>query len=100
MIANPYQQYRANAVETASPVELVLMLYKGVLRFTQRGLLAVEQGELESAHESFIRAQEIVLELSQSLDLEQGGDLARNLQALYIYAYRLLVEANFRKAVE
>lgn len=99
MIANPYQQYRATTVETANPVELVTMLYQGVLRFTQRAIQAVERRDIGEAHANFVRAQAIVIELTAHLDLQGGGAVARNLQALYTYAYDRLVEANCRKSI-
>lgn len=97
MMANPYLRYRAAAVETAAPVDLVVMLYQGVVRFTQRGIDATERRDLETAHASFVRAQEIVAELAGSLDLEAGGQVARGLMALYDYTLRRLVEANCGK---
>jgi flagellar protein FliS len=100
MTANPYLKYRVNSIETADPVRLVLMLYQGVLRFTQRGIQASERQEIQVAHESFVRAQAIVAELMSSLNLEAGGEIARNLMALYEYSHRRLVEANCRKCSE
>ena len=97
-VSYPYQQYRATAVTTASPVELITMLYRGVLRFTQQGAQAIERGDVGAAHDSFVRAQDIVAELTSSLDAESGGEVARGLVAVYDYAYRKLVEANCRKA--
>ena len=94
---HPYEQYRAMAVETASPAELVLKLYQGVLRFTQRAMEAVERGDLEVAHASFVRSQSIVAELTASLDMELGGDVAPNLLALYQYAYSMLLVSNCTK---
>ncbi len=100
MIGNPYQQYRATAVETASPVQLVTMLYQGVLRFTLRGIQGIEQGNVERAHEGLTRAQAIIIELAAHLDMEAGGEIAKNLNALYLYTHQRLVEANCKKAVE
>jgi flagellar protein FliS len=97
MQGNPYQQYRATVVETATPAQLVALLYQGVVRFTQRALLALERRDLEGAHEALVRAQAIVLELSSNLDFEQGGEIARNLAGLYAYAYQRLLAANCRK---
>lgn len=97
MMAHPYEQYRLTVVETATPVELVVKLYEGVLRFTQRGIQAIEAGDLAAAHNNLVRAQAIVAELAESLDMELGGDLAPNLMAIYDYAYGLLVEANCQK---
>src|SRR5918912_2971268 len=97
MIGNPYQQYRTTAVETASPVQLVTMLYQGVLRFTLRGIHGIEQGDVAQAHEGLTRAQAIIIELAAHLDMETGGDIARNLSALYTYTHQRRVEANCRK---
>jgi flagellar protein FliS len=97
MLANPYQQYRATVAETASPVELVVMLYQGVIRFTERAIAAVERSDVVLDHESFIRAQDIVAELASSLNLEDGGQVALSLLAIYDYSLRLLADANVRK---
>ncbi|HLH25579.1 MAG TPA: flagellar export chaperone FliS [Chloroflexota bacterium] len=94
---DPYQQYRAMTVETASPVQLVTMLYQGVLRFTLRGIQGIEQGNIAQAHEGLTRAQAIVMELAAHLDKKAGGEIAENLNALYLYANQRLVEANCRK---
>jgi flagellar secretion chaperone FliS len=99
MIGNPYQQYQATVVKTASPVELVTMLYQGVLRFTLRGIQGIEQGNVAQAHEGLTRAQAIVIELAAHLDMEAGGEIAKNLNALYLYSHERLVEANCKKAV-
>lgn len=98
MASHPYEQYRATRVSTASATELVAMLYQGVLRFTQRGVQAVERGDFNAAHAAFVRAQDIVTELTAGLNLEEGGEVAHNLLLLYDYAYRRLVEANVQKA--
>lgn len=99
MLSNPYQQYRATAVETARPVDLVVMLYKGVLRFTQQGIQAVERQDVEDAHVNFLRAQQIVTELVSGLNPDRGGDIASQLRAIYDYVHRRLVEANCQKAI-
>ena len=99
MIANPYQQYRTTAVETARPVDLVIMLYKGILRFTQRGIQAVERQDIETAHVSFVRAQDIVTELSGRLDPERGGAITPSLLVLYQYINQRLIDANCQKAI-
>ncbi|MCC7105460.1 MAG: flagellar export chaperone FliS [Chloroflexi bacterium] len=100
MLANPYQQYRATVAETASPVERVVMLSQGVVRFAERAIAAVERRDVIAAHESFLRAQDIVAELASSLNLEDGGQVALNLLALYDYSLRLLTDANVRKVPE
>jgi flagellar protein FliS len=98
MTFNPYLQYRVTAVETAKPVDLVVMLYRGALRFTQQGIHAISSRRIEEAHVALVRAQEIVAELRATIDLEAGGQVARNLDALYAFIGRRLMEANCQKS--
>ena len=94
---DPYQQYRSATVETASPAELVVLLYQGVIRFAQRAIFAIEGDDIARSHENLLRAQAIVIELASHLDADAGGEIAANLGALYEFAYRRLVDANCRK---
>jgi flagellar protein FliS len=100
MMGHPFDCYRTMVVETATPVELVVKLYRGVLRFGQQAVEALERGDHEDAHACLTRAQAIIAELSESLDLDNGGQLAVQLLTLYTYSTRLLAEANCQKAVE
>src|SRR5438034_6349662 len=97
MLAYPYERYQSTAVETASPIGLVVKLYEGAIRFTQRAIRALEAGDYPQAHADLVRAQTVVAELAGSLDIEQGGDVAANLMALYLYANNRLIQANLRK---
>ncbi|MBI3967331.1 MAG: flagellar export chaperone FliS [Chloroflexi bacterium] len=98
MVSNGYQQYRTSSVETAKPVDLVVMLNQGVVRFSQRAVQAIERRDLEAAHQNLVKAQAIVAELASTLNLEAGGPIAQNLLSIYDYAHRRLVEANCRKS--
>jgi flagellar secretion chaperone FliS len=97
--ATTHSHYRSQAVETAGPAQLVLMLYDGVLAAVTRAEQALEGGhlDLEAAHHELSRAQAILSELSATLDLERGGQIAGNLAALYEFCLHRLVEANLRK---
>ncbi|MCC6178097.1 MAG: flagellar export chaperone FliS [Chloroflexi bacterium] len=97
MLRNPYQQYRMTTVETASPVDLVVMLYQGAHRFIRQALAGLESQDVQAAHRAFVRAQDIVTELAGSLNAEEGGEISEQLRALYEYMHRRLVEANCRK---
>ncbi len=94
---NAYQVYRQTEAQTASPAELVVMLYRGAVRFAAAGAVAIESHQLEAAHQSLVRAQDILVELLGTLDLERGGEIAENLQALYQYLHHRLVESNLHK---
>lgn len=98
------EAYRKQAVLTASPGQLVLMLYDGILRFLMQAQDAHSEEEsarrIERIHTSLEKACNIILELQSNLDLDRGGDYAENLDRLYDYYHRRLVEANLRKDME
>jgi len=96
---DPHQRYRKVQAETASPGQLVLMLYGGALRFLRSAEDALVDGDIEKAHRGLTRAQDIVFELIASLD-SGAGEVAENLLGLYVYLYRRLTDANIRKDVE
>ncbi len=94
---NAYQAYRQTQTETAAPGELVVMLYRGAARFVGSAVEGIEAHNIEAAHNSLVRAQAIVTELLETLDLARGGELARNLVQIYEYMNHRLIEANLRK---
>lgn len=97
---NNIDQYRKNAVVTASPLQLVIMLYDGCLKFMDQAKLAMEQKRHYDQNQNFQRAQNIVTELTSTLDTKQGGEIAQNLAALYNYVYDRLVAANINDDLE
>jgi flagellar secretion chaperone FliS len=97
--------YQAQAVLTASPGQLVLMLYDGALRFLGHARSALESSEetpkrIEIINTNLIKAQNILAELQAGLNHEAGGDHAANLDRLYEYYLRRLFQANMKKNVE
>lgn len=99
--ANPWSAYRHVATQTASPGQLVLMLYDGAIRFLERSLEGFAQDDpaesISTIHNNIVRAQNIISELSCSLNLREGGEIAANFQRLYDYLDRRLLEANLAK---
>lgn len=89
--------YRESAVLTASPVQLVVMLYDGAGRFLRQAIASFEAGEELRAGQAIGRTQAIVEELLATLDLERGGEIAPRLQGIYVYCLRMLNEARFKK---
>jgi flagellar secretion chaperone FliS len=102
--AAPLRSYKTIATQTAPPGQLVLMLYEGAIRFLERALAGFQHEDpLEfnaTINNNVIRAQEILNELNNSLDLHQGGDLAGTLRRLYGYMNHQLTLSNTRKSPE
>jgi flagellar secretion chaperone FliS len=94
------QEYQKNAVNGASPLQLVIMLYDGSLRFMEAGKHAIAERDLEKQNSSLQRAQKIVMELMSCLDMDKGGEVATNLFALYSYVLNELVTANVEDSAE
>jgi flagellar secretion chaperone FliS len=106
MVATGYARtYRTNAVLTASPGQLVLMLYDGALRAIalareEFNTPADNPRRIETINQQLLKAQAILTELQNGLNLEAGGEFAHTMHRLYDYHNRRLLEANIRKQVE
>lgn len=99
-ITNPYEQYKTTQISTATPGQLVVMLYDGAIKFCKMAKLGIEQKNIETANNNLIKVQNIIQELKLSLDMKAGGDLSETLDALYEYMLRRLIEANMKKDVK
>ena len=89
-------RYTADAVSTASPARLLLMLFERLTRDLVAAEQAVEARDLGAASAQLLHAQAILMELSTSLDLD-AWDGARGLSDLYLFLHRELVQANLTK---
>lgn len=85
--------YRQTEVQSRTPLELVVMLYDGALRFLARARVAVEQRDIAARREALSRTLAIIGELQSTLNIEQGGDIAQSLDDLYTYATTRLMQA-------
>ena len=94
--ASPYAtqaaRYRDAELATASPGQLVVMLFDKIILTLRRARLAVEARRIEERVELLLKASEMISELRLSLDFEQGGAIAQNLDALYAFSLRQLFE--------
>lgn len=90
------RQYTAHTAQTATPGQLVVMLYDGFLRFCAQGRAAFDEGDVGASGNRFTRAQDIVTELRVTLDMTQG-EIATNLASLYEYVGEKLTAARLRK---
>ena len=87
--------YRDSAVLTAPPERLVVMLYDGARRFLHQAAAAMREGQIEASHVKLRRAENIIAHLRDTLDLEQGGQIAARLQAIYTFCLRHAMQARF-----
>ena len=91
---NPSNEYLRNAVMTATPEQLQLMLYDGAIRFTKQGIEGIRAGKWEDAFNGFTRAQKIVLEMLNALNYDVNRELCERMAGLYNFIYRKLIEAS------
>ena len=95
-----YNKYKTTAVQSASREKLLLMLYEGAIKFTKRAILAVENNDIQARCENITEAYDIVLELVNTLDFKVGGDVAVNLEQLYMFITDELTRANITGKAE
>lgn len=91
------KQYQKNEVETASPEKILILLYDGAINFLNKAKVAMEEGNIEQTHNNILACEKIILEFMNTLDMDQGKELAENLYRLYEYLYNTLVEANLKR---
>ena len=94
----PQDAYRRQDVLTASPVDLIVMLYDALKKNMVLGRRAIEKNDLQSAHKHLVKSQDIVAELMNSLDMNYP--ISEELLAIYDFFLTSLSEANMRKNAE
>lgn len=90
-------RYRGVQVATASPAQIVAMLYGGIIRFTSEADDAMGKNDRARAGERIGKAMAIVDELASTLDGNQAPELANNLMSLYDFCKRRMLEANLNQ---
>ena len=98
MAYNVRDSYLENHVLGATPLELVSILYQEATKSIREAIRQLEHGDIRGRSRAVTRAQLILAELANSLDMEAGGDIARNLSDLYGYMQSRLVEANLAQS--
>lgn len=88
--------YKKTSVETASKEQILLMLYQAAIKNCKKGIEAIEQNNISKKGEYIGKMQDIVVELSNSLDFEVGGDVAKELSSLYDYILYASTQANIK----
>jgi flagellar protein FliS len=89
-------QYKRTSVETASREQILLMLYQAAIKNCKKAIEAIEQRNIPKKGEYIGKLQDIIVELSNSLDFNVGGDVAKELESLYDYMMYATTQANIK----
>lgn len=81
----------------ADPLKLVRMCYEGAIGNLKLSREAYNAHEYEAKGKALVKTLDIIHELNTSLDMEKGGDVAKNLRSLYLYMTQALIEADLKK---
>lgn len=98
MDSNKLNAYQRNAILTASPPELTLMLYEGAIKFCNIAIMAIEKKNYEEANVNLKKAQAIITELRVTLNHKYP--VWEDFERVYDWIYRRLIEGNIHKDIE
>ncbi len=93
-----YAAYANNKVMTASPAELTLMLYDGAIKFCNIAIRAIEEGDVEKAHNNIVKVENIIDEFRATLNHKYK--VAEDFENVYAYLRERLTTANMKKDKE
>ncbi|MCB0391177.1 MAG: flagellar export chaperone FliS [Bdellovibrionales bacterium] len=96
MSKNPFQKYKNTSVESASKEKLLLMMYEGAIKYVKKAILAIEQGNIAERGINIGYAYDVIMELNNTLNHEVGGEVAMNLEQLYLFMTNELIKANIK----
>ncbi len=94
-LPSAYAQYNNSKIMTASPAELTLMLYDGAIKFCNIAIVAVEQKDIEKAHNNIVKTERIIDYFRQTLDMKY--EVAQDFERVYSYLGYRLTQANIKK---
>lgn len=89
--------YKQTDVTSRSPLEIVVLLYDGAIRFLGEARAAADRADRPARTRAVARAQAIIGELQGTLDMERGGQVSLDLDRLYTYMTSRLLDATARK---
>lgn len=88
--------YKKTSVQTASKEQILLMLYQAAIKNCKKAIEAIEQKQIAQKGEFIGKFQDIVIELQNSLDMEVGGEVAKELSSLYDFMMYSSTQANVK----
>jgi flagellar secretion chaperone FliS len=94
---SPHSAYQAIQITTTDQGRLLLMLYEGCIKFLRQAKVGLENSDIVTFSTYLSKAQAIIAELMNTLDFENGGSIAKELERLYDFMLFHLTEANLQK---
>jgi len=95
MYKNAATAYKNTNISTASPEELTLMLYDGMVKFCNMAILALEKNDYEGCHKNITKTKKIIVELRSTLDFRY--EVSKDFDRIYDYIHWVLTQANVKK---
>ncbi|NDD91495.1 flagellar export chaperone FliS [bacterium] len=93
-------QYKQTSVRTANRGQILIMLYEAAIRNVKKASECIDRKDVPGKGSAIVKAHDIINELNNTLDFESGGDIAKNLERLYMYMGEQLVKANIENKKE
>jgi flagellar protein FliS len=100
MNQNAAKHYREQQILNASPTERIVLCYNGAIKFLVQARQAIEAGNIQERFNNNKKACDLIMYLQDTLDMEQGGEIALNLQRLYGYMLRRLVDVDMNNSTD
>jgi flagellar protein FliS len=91
------EKYKQTEITTADRGRLVVLLYDAAIDFLKNAKQSTKEGNFPGKANNINRAQDIIEELQFSLNMEKGGEIAKNLMSLYRFMYYHLVRAKISR---
>ena len=97
---NPYvKQYKQNQIETATPEQILILLYDGAIQYLNHAKISLDENDNEQFQSNIFGCERIIIEFMNTLKLDEGGKFAATLYRLYEYLNKTLITASIRRDV-
>ena len=93
-------RYRQTSIKTANRGQLLIMLYEAAILSVKKAAESIDRNDIAGKGAAILKAHDIVNELSNTLDFDAGGEIATNLERLYMYISEQLIRANIENKKE
>ncbi|MCL2071820.1 MAG: flagellar export chaperone FliS [Oscillospiraceae bacterium] len=96
---NPYATYKKQSLTTMTPIEVVVKLYDESEKQLHRAIHFIESKDYSGSHDALDRAAELINALRSVLNMDVG-EMSQNLDSLYEFFYRQIIQADMKKDVK